>query len=398
MKFRLLVPAIAFATTTLLAGCASWFAPSPGIGEEIAFKRLPGWNQDRHADAWPALLRSCDKLAVRDAAWQNICRAARELGSLDDAGARRFFENHFRAHQVNGDGSRDGLITGYYEPVLQGSFERSERYRFPLYRRPDNLLIVDLANLYPELKGRPVRGRLEGNRVVPYHSRAEIGGDRNPLAGSELLWVDDAVQAFILQVQGSGRVVLPDGSQVAVGYADQNGHPYRSLGAQLIERGMLKREEVTLPRILDWLAANPDETERLLNSNPSYVFFRLRDVQRSTSAAGGRTPRAAEAGTEGPIGSLGVPLTPGRSAAVDPAFIALGLPLWLDTTLPDGSRFRRLLMTQDTGGAIKGAVRADVFFGQGMEAGRIAGEMKNPGRMYVLLPKPVSPMTQLSRR
>jgi len=380
MRFKYLFHLFALSVGVLLAGCAGWFAPPPGVGREVSFDRLPGWEQDRHASAWPALLRSCDKLAGRDAAWMEVCRAARERETPDDAGARAFFEEHFRVHRVNGEGRRDGLITGYYEPVLMGSFERDARFRFPLYRRPDDLLIVDLAGLYPELKGRPVRGRLQGNRVVPYHSRAEIGRDRSPLAGSELLWVDDPVEAFVLQVQGSGRVQLPDGSQVAVGYADQNGHPYRSLGGELIARGVMKREDITLPRILDWITANPEQTEQLLNGNPSYVFFRLR-----------------EAGAEGPVGSLGVSLTAERSVAVDPAFITLGLPVWLDTTLPDGSVFRRLMMAQDTGGAIKGAVRADVFFGQGAPAGRLAGEMKNPGRLHVLLPKASPPVLQLSR-
>lgn len=364
----------------LLGGCAGWFAPPPGIGKEIPFGMLPGWSDERHAEAWPALLKSCDKLAGRDAAWTELCRRARELAAPDDTQARAFFETHFRAHPVHGDGGRDGLVTGYYEPLLNGSFTRSERFRFPLYRRPDNLLIVDLASLFPELKGRPVRGRLEGNRVVPYPSRAEIGREKSPLAGSELLWVDDAVQAFILQVQGSGRVRLPDGSQVAIGYSDQNGHPYRSLGGALIARGELKREEVTLPRILDWIAAHPEETGTLLNSNPSYVFFKLREV-----------------GAEGPIGALGVALDAERSIAVDPAFIALGLPVWLDTTLPDGRRYRRLVLAQDTGGAIKGAVRADVFFGQGEAAGRLAGEMKQAGQLYVLRPRAPQPVTVLSR-
>jgi len=359
----------------LQAGCVSWFAPPAGIGKAVSFEDLPGWGADRHAEAWPALLASCEKLAAREPVWQSICRAARDAGTPDDASARAFFESRFTPHRVNGEGTRDGLITGYYEPLLHGSFERSERYRYPLYHRPDDLLVVDLSKLYPELKGRPVRGRLDGRRVVPYHSRAEIGGARNPLAGHELLWVDDPVQAFILQVQGSGRVALPDGTEVAVGYADQNGHPYRSLGAYLIEHGQLKREDVTLPRILDWIAANPDETGRLLDSNPSFIFFRLR-----------------EAGAAGPVGSLGVPLTGQRSAAVDPAFIALGLPVWLDTRLPDGTRYRRLMMAQDTGGAIKGAVRADVFFGRGAGAGRLAGEMKNPGRLYVLVPTPEAPV------
>jgi len=364
----------------LQAGCVSWFAPPPGIGKEVSFRSLPGWEDDRQAEAWPALLRSCERLAARGNGWADVCRAAHEVGSPDDAQARAFFEMHFRAYRVNGEGTRDGLITGYYEPVLYGSFERSDRYRFPLYSRPDDLLIVDLSGLYPELKGKPVRGRLDGRRVVPYPSRAEIESKANPLAGNELLWVDDAVQAFVLQVQGSGRIELPDGSQIAVGYADQNGHPYRSLGNALIARGVMKREDITLPRILDWIAAHPDETTTLLNSNPSFIFFRLR-----------------ESNADGPIGALGVPLTERRSAAVDPAFIGLGLPVWLDTTLPDGGPFRRLLMAQDSGGAIKGAVRADVFFGRGTAAGRIAGEMKNPGRLHVLLPRTAPPVLLSSR-
>ena len=364
-----------------LAGCAGWFAPPPGIGREVAWSKLPGWERDQHAAAWPALRKSCEKLASRDAAWENICLAARTLESPDDAGARTFFETHFRAHRMNAESGREGLITGYYEPVLNGSKTRNDQFRWPLYKRPDNLLTIDLASLYPELKGRPVRGRLEGNRVVPYYSRAEIGTGKNPLAGNELLWVEDPVELFILQVQGSGRVRLPDGSQIAIGYADQNGHPYRSLGGRLIEMGALTREEVTLTRIRDWLAAHPEETSALLNSNPSYIFFTQRDAL-----------------LDGPLGSLGVVLTPERSVAVDPAWIQLGLPVWLDAELPDGRPLQRLAFAQDTGGAIKGAVRADLFLGQGTEAGRLAGEMKQRGRMYVLLPKPPAPVTALSLR
>jgi membrane-bound lytic murein transglycosylase A len=364
-----------------LAGCAGWFAPPPGIGREVAWSKLPGWETDHHAAAWPALRKNCEKLAARDAAWENICLAARTLESPDDASARRFFEANFRAHLMNAESGREGLITGYYEPVLNGSTTRNEQFRWPLYKRPDNLLTIDLTSLYPELKGRPVRGRLEGNRVVPYYSRAEIGNGKNPLAGNELLWVDDPVELFILQVQGSGRVRLPDGSEIAVGYADQNGHPYRSLGGRLIEIGALKREDVTLTRVRDWLAAHPEETDALLNSNPSFIFFTQRD-----------------AALDGPLGSLGVALTAERSVAVDPAYIRLGLPVWLDTSLPDGTPLQRLTLAQDTGGAIKGAVRADLFLGQGTEAGRVAGEMKQHGQLYVLLPKPPQPVTALSRR
>jgi len=383
-----MLPRVQDATTLLavlvmvgLAGCASWFAPPPGIGREVAWSQLPGWEKDHHAAAWPSLRKSCEKLAARDAAWENICLAVRTLDSPDDATARAFFETHFRAHRMNPESGREGLITGYYEPVLNGSTTRNDQFRWPLYKRPDNLLTIDLASLYPELKGRPVRGRLEGNRVVPYYSRAEIGNGKNPLAGNELLWVEDPVELFILQVQGSGRVRLPDGREVAVGYADQNGHPYRSLGGRLIELGALTREEVTLTRIRDWLAAHPDETSTLLNSNPSYIFFTQRD-----------------ASLDGPLGSLGVALTPERSVAVDPAYIRLGLPVWLDTVLPNGTPLQRLTLAQDTGGAIKGAVRADLFLGQGVEAGRLAGEMKQRGRLYVLLPKPPQPASALSLR
>lgn len=370
----------------LLSGCAGWFAPPPGIGREVALAELPGWSDDHQAAAWPALLKGCATLATRDAVWDETCRAARALDAPDDAQARAFFERYFRAFRVNGDGTRDGLVTGYYEPVLNGSPVRTARFRYPLYRRPDDLLIVDLAGLYPELRGKTVRGRLLGNRVVPYLSRNEI--DAGTLAGNELLWVDDPVELYLLQVQGSGRVRLPDGSETAVGYADQNGYPYRSLGARLIELGALTREQVTLASIRAWLAAHPDETEALLGSNPSYVFFTQR-------------PAAAD----GPLGSLGVPLTPERSVAVDPAFVPLGLPVWLDTTLPcaptdacAAAPYRRLVFAQDTGGAIKGAVRADLFLGRGAEAGRVAGEMKQRGQLYVLRPNPPQPATAVTRR
>ncbi len=370
----------ALALAGIVSGCAGWLTPPAGIGREVGFQSLPGWEREQHAAAWLALRRSCEKLGAKDLGWAGLCRAAAALGAPDDDAARTFFEAHFRPHIVNGEAGRDGLLTGYYEPVLYGSTVKSERFRIPLYRRPDNLLIVDLASLYPELKGKPLRGRLVGNRVVPYFSRAEIDM-RNPLSGSELLWVDDPVEAFLLQVQGSGRVRLTDGSEVAVGYADQNGHPYRSIGGRLIEIGALTREETTLARIREWIAAHPEETAQLLNTNPSYIFF----SQRPATA-------------DGPTGSLGVPLTAERSAAVDATKIPLGVPLWIDTLLPDGSVLQRLVLAQDTGGAIRGAARADLFIGQGVEAGRLAGEMKQKGRFYVLLPKAVAPMTGISAR
>ncbi len=356
----------------VLSAC-TWLVPRPaGIGRQVAWSSLPGWAAGGQSQAWPAFMRDCTRLSAQDAAWASICQAATALPAVpDDVQARRFFEQHFRAHEMIGSGGhRHGLITGYYEPILDGSFTRTARFRYPLYRRPDNLVRVDLGALYPELQGKLVRGRLDGDRVVPYYSRGQITDPADPLRGQELLWVDDAVALFMLQIQGSGLVRLPDGSMVAVSYADQNGYPYVAIGQRLVRMGALKPEEVTLRTISQWLHDHPDEAESVLNSNPSYVFFRLHD-----------------ASTNGPVGALQIALTPQGSIAVDPSYIPLGVPVWLDTTLPDKEPYRRLMLAQDTGGAIKGPVRADVFFGQGRDAGQLAGRMKQPGRLYVLLPK-----------
>lgn len=314
---------------------------------------------------------SCKRFAAADARWQAICLEAERLASPDDATARAFFESRFTPHKVAGeDGKRKGLVTGYYEPLLEGSLVRTERFRYPIYQRPQNLLTVDLGELYPELHGRPVRGRLQGTRVVPYFSRAEIDNGHAPLAGNEIAWVDDPVSLFFLHVQGSGRIRLPNGEALAVGYADQNGHPYVSIGRRLRDITGLEPEEVNLYSIRHWLETHTEAAEELLHSNPSYIFFSVRD-----------------SALPGPLGSLQVPLTAERSVAVDPRYIPLGVPLWLDTTLlEDGPRYRRLVLAQDTGGAIKGPLRVDVFFGQGVEAERLAGRMREPGRVYVLLP------------
>jgi len=356
----------------VLGGCATPERPAPGIGDRIPWSQLPGWTEDRHAEAWPALLAGCQRLQKRPD-WTTICEDAALFPDPDDETARAFFETRFEARPLtNGNGEPDGLITGYYEPLLRGSRTRTRQYRYPIYRPPDDLLIVDLGELYPELAGKRLRGRLVGRRVVPYFSREQINNGRSPIKGNELLWVDDPVGLFFLQIQGSGRVRLPGGRIVFVGYADQNGHPYQSIGRRLIEMGALKREDVSLDSIRAWLASNPDQATELLNSNPSYVFFTIRDN-----------------GQAGPLGSLNVPLTPERSVAIDPSYIPLGLPLWVDTRRPDGSEapYRRLMFAQDTGGAIKGVVRADLFFGFGPEAEQLAGNMKAPGRLFVLTPR-----------
>lgn len=360
----------------LLSSCG-WLAPEPGVGEPVTWQELPGWQQGRQAEAWPALLASCQRLANEDPAWDALCAEARLLPEEPDAAqARAFFETRFRPRVVNSqDDDRDGLITGYYEPLLLGAREPGGPYRHPLYAPPPELVKLDMAAAYPALEGQRVRGRLTEEGVVkPFWTRAEIDTDPSPLAGHELLWVDDPIDRFFLHIQGSGRVRLTDGTTVAVRYGGQNGRPYRSIGKMLVERGELAREAVTLDRLRTWLRNHPDRMESLFNDNPSYVFFRL-----------------AERGSTQPTGTLNVPLTPQRSVAADPDHIPLGAALWLDTTLPlpqggPGPAYRRLVFAQDTGGAIGGPVRLDLFFGHGQPAEWLAGRMKQRGRVYYLEP------------
>ena len=348
---------------------------------------VANWQDDAASEAWTAFLQSCSTL-VKRTAWQAVCAEAAAMPAPDNAAVRAFFEQRFQPYQATQeDGSAEGLVTGYYEPLLKGDRVRSERARYPLYAAPDDLIAVDLASVYPELKNLRLRGRLVGNKVVPYPTRKEIeagaaGG--NGFKGKPIAWAEDPVDLFFLQIQGSGRIELPDGSHMRVGYADQNGHPYQSIGKLLVERGELKLEQASMQGIKDWGAKNPGKLPELLASNPSFVFFR-------------ELPN----GLTGPLGALGVPLTGGRSIAVDPRFIPLGAPVFLATTQPNSPQpLNRLVMAQDTGGAIRGGVRADFFWGFGDSAGELAGRMKQRGRMWVLLPKtwPVSASNQHTPR
>lgn len=336
-----------------------------------SWESVDGFDRDNPAAAWGALRQSCSTLK-KVAAWRNACEAVLSVSAPSAGEARTLLRTYFAPWRAtNADGSENGLITGYYEPLLRGSKVRSERYRYPLYTRPDDLVSVELAALYPELANRRLRGRMQGNKLMPYYSRGEIEIAQSPLAGKELLWVEDIVDLFFLQIQGSGMVKLENGEQVHVGYADQNGQPYQSIGKLLIDRGELTPETASMQGIKDWARRNLDKLRDLLNSNPSYVFFR--ELQN---------------GLTGPLGALGVPLTAERSIAVDPRYIPLGAPVFLSTTQPNSNKpLQQLMLAQDTGGAIKGAVRADFFWGAGFDAGRQAGAMKQPGRMWVLLPK-----------
>ncbi len=354
----------------------------------VGFGQLPGWSTDRQADALRAFLRGCGPLSggkalggQGDAArlggspeqWRAACSAARSVPANDDTAARAFFERAFQPYAITGNGSATGLFTGYYEPEVRGARVRGGSYATPLLSRPANIVSADLGAFSDDLKGRTLVGRVQGGTFIPYFDRAQIDGGALAGQGLELLWLADPVDAFFLEIQGSGRVQLADGGVVRVTYGGQNGRPYVPIGRVLIERGEIPREQVSLQSIRAWLAAHPAQARGVMDQNPSYVFF------RELAGTGADT---------GPPGALGANLTPGRSLAVDRAFLPLGAPVWLDAADPlGGPPIRRLMVAQDTGGAIKGPVRGDVFWGWGADAETRAGTMKSSGSSYILLPR-----------
>jgi len=356
-------------------------APAPAVEyrgrlQPASWIDIPDWGREPLRASLEAFARSCSVLEKQDA-WKAVCAGAATLLPFStEREIASFFELNFDPHQViNADDSTSGMVTGYYEPLLHGSRIRSARFRYPLYAVPQDLLVIDLTSVYPDLKGRRLRGRIEGNRVVPYFARGDIDKDSPPLRGLEIAWVDDAVDAFFLHIQGSGQVEFENGERLRVGYAEQNGHPFRSMGRLLIQRGEIPPERASMQGIKDWARRHPRKVQEFMNANPSYVFFR--ELPRDLA---------------GPIGSLGVPLTAERSIAIDPRVIPLGVPVYLATTWPNTSDpLNRLMVAQDTGGAIAGGVRADFFWGFGDPAGNQAGKMRQSGRMWVLLPKGYAP-------
>lgn len=304
----------------------------------LDFDDLRGWKLDNHQQALEAFLITCPDL--RDPDWQALCALAQQKPD-----ARVFFELFFRPVLVE-DGE-PALFTGYFEPELDGALRPDARFRYPLYRQPD---IARVSN--------------------PWLTRREIEStDAMRDKGLEIAWVDDPVDLFFLQIQGSGRIRLRDGSMIRVGYGGNNGHPYRSIGVELVRRGVYPVHKVSAEVIRNWVRRNPEAGRELLFHNPSYVFFRRID----------KIPPAA-----GPLGAMNRSVTPKRTVAVDPAFVPLGAPVWVEKEGENG--FNRLMVSQDTGSAIKGAQRADIFFGTGDAAGRAAGRLRDPGRMVVLLP------------
>ena len=362
---RIFHPVAVAAVLIFFAGCGvKTVGVSPGgeanaTGHFVGFDALPGWDTVRAQAGLAALQKQCRAREV--APMQAVCAEA-----ADATDAMRFFRENFRPFLLEEKGDAKGLMTGYYEPLLHGSRRQSAAYPYPLYAPPEDLIHVDLDAVAPDLAYRHLRGRVSGNRLVPYPSRAQINaGEINATA---LCYVSSDIDLFFLQVQGSGRVELDDNTTLFVGHTDRNGHPYRSVGKRMVEEGMIPKDEISLQSIRRYLEAHPDAKKRILESNPSYIFFGIRQ--------------------QGATGTLGVVLTPMHSVAVDRSRIPLGFPVYYAASDPlTGEPLDGLAMAQDTGSAIKGQVRADLFWGYGAKAEAKAGRMKSPLRLWLLVPK-----------
>jgi membrane-bound lytic murein transglycosylase A len=317
---------------------------------------LPGWAEDNLTEAWPAWLKSCEVLSKRggEIQWKQVCTQSRGISASNGRAIRQYFESNFQVYEVTNreNGSQTGLVTGYFEPVMDGSLTRTATFDVPLYA-------------YPQSWKR--------SKPNPAPDRAQLMSS-GMLKGTELAWVQDPVAAAFMQIQGSGKIRLQDGRVVRLGYAGTNDQPFKSFAQWLLDRKEITRKEATMQGISAWAKAHPSQVENMLNANPRFVFFRKLPSNVAPDV--------------GPIGALGVPLTTERSIAIDRRALPLGAPVFLSTTQPLSSQvLQKLVMAQDTGKAIVGGVRVDYYWGSGDRAGQLAGRMKQTGRVWVLLPR-----------
>ena len=327
--------------------------------KESDFKDLPDWDSENYNLVLKSFKNSCTTKKTKKI-YKQLCKKAKYVKD-----AKSFLQQNLTPFEINKkNGENQGLLTGYYEPLVHVSLKKKGKYKYPLYKRPKDLIIVDLGSIYPKLKHYRLRGRLDGNKLVPYYTRKEINSKQ--IDADALCYCDSRIDRFFLEVQGSGRAKLDNGKTMFIGYADQNGHRYKSIGRYLVKHKIMKLKDVSLQSIRKWLDENPDKIDKILNYNKSFVYFRRKNAPAS--------------------GSLGIKLTPKRSVAVDRRYIPLGSMLYLSAN-DDKIDFNKVVLAQDTGGAIKGALRADMFLGYGKDAREIAGKLKAPLKLWILLPK-----------
>jgi membrane-bound lytic murein transglycosylase A len=360
----------------------------------VAWADIAGWSEDDQLLAYQAFRASCKPIAAqRDlpadpkalgTSLRDPCRAARAAEITDGAKARAFFEQNFLPFRISRLGEGEGFVTGYYEPVIDGSRTQTEIYNVPVYRRPSNLFVRGFSQ---DAVGLPNKGqvfrKIGRRKLVPYYDRAEIEDGAIAGRGLEICWLKSQTDLLFAQIQGSARVHLEDGSTIRINYDAHNGYPYTAVGRVLIERGIIPKEQMSMQRIREWMEQNPDGANELRRQNRSYVFFR--EVQLADK--------------DEPLGAQGVPLTPGRSIAVDKGLHVYGTPFFIEGELPIESEqsrtpFRRLMVAQDTGSAITGPARADIYFGAGSDAGRVSGRLRHNMRFVILVPKSLDPVAR----
>ena len=359
----------------------------------LAWSDIAGWSEDDHLAAFQTFRTSCKPIAAQDAAsmppdsrplgasLRDPCRVARSTEISDGAQARAFFEQNFTPLKISRLGEGDGFVTGYYEPVIDGSREANEVYNIPVYRRPSNLFVKGFNQASPDLPNKgPVYRKIGRRKLVPYYDRAQIEDGAIEQRGLEIVWLKSQTDLLFAQIQGSARVQLEDGSTVRINYDSYNGYPYTAVGRILIDRGIIPKEQMSMQKIREWMEGNPADADEVRRQNRSYIFFREVPLSDKDEA----------------VGAQGVPLTPGRSIAVDKSLHVYGTPFFIQGELPIDSAtaktpFHRLMIAQDTGSAIVGPARADLYFGAGTEAGKVSGRLRHNMRFVMLVPKSLDP-------
>lgn len=382
------ITSLLLALVIVTVGIYAWWtsAPKP-MFRVLSFDHLPGWGTAELKKSLETFKTSCrafikqdpdqvvgtDDIELQAKDWHPACNAALQLNPEKES-VKEFFQEWFAPVELYANQPTKGLFTGYYMPLIQGSYTKSAEYNVPIYEVPKDLISLDLGLFIPHLKNRKIVGRLVDNKVVPYYTREQINNGAIKNKARVLLWMKSPIDRLFLEIQGSGVVQLDDGSRIFIGYDGQNGAPYTAIAGVLIKKGVMTKDNASMQAIKRYLQEHPEQMNPIINQNKSFVFFRKLNL-------------------DGALGSQGVALTPGYSLAVDRQWIPMGAPLWLNTTRPDSANpdlnkpMQRLMIAQDTGGAIKGKIRGDVFWGGGDKATQIAGHMKNSGHYWLLLPR-----------
>ena len=369
-----------------VVGCSDKEEPAPveqlqGLQlSEVSYAKLDGWRDDDLAQIIQTFAHNCEQISkkqnallsehseikIKTADMQQICDDFSAQNIATSADMRRFMEAHFVPYLISDGENADGKFTSYYEAEIRAATEPDDVYKYPIYARPNDLVEVNLKDFAAELPDMRLSGRVENGKLVPYFNRQHI--ENNAIDAPVLLWGDDLVDIHFMQIQGSAVAALPDGTLLRIGYAHNNGRPFKGIGRILLDKGLIAPQDVSMPNIRAWLRAHPEQAAELMAENERFIFHRITNA-------------------DGPIGAFGLPLTAGRSLAVDKQYVPLGSVMWLDTVAPDNEKIRKVVFAQDIGSAIKGVVRGDYFWGHGEEALLQAGRMNSVGRYYIFLPK-----------